>query len=77
MFDINSENYLGKTRDMAGHTVHGFKEGENIYLVYNLGTEDEYNTSKDLMTIRQKMDDYMWTPYSEFAAEFFKLEDYD
>ncbi len=74
-YNINSEEFLGTSTDMTGKIVNGFKIGDDIHIVYDIGSDKEWATSKPLKTIINRIDDYLFTPYASFAGEFLKLED--
>jgi hypothetical protein len=74
-YNKNSEEYLGGTNDLAGTHVDGFNFDGTIHLVYDLGTDEEFVSTKELSVIKKDIDSYLWTPYGEFAAQFLKTTD--
>jgi len=68
-FNINSPNYCGFTETNRKEKIHAFNDGIFIYLIYNLGEETERFTKKEISTIEESIDDYLWTPYIYFLKD--------
>jgi len=72
IFSKKNKNYLGETEDQTKNTVHGFHIKDSIYIVLNMGTEEQIVSSKKLSDIENEQDKFMWTPYSIFVARLNK-----
>jgi len=66
-FNITEPNYLGNTTDSTKTSVDGFLVEGSIYLVYKIGTKDEYSVNEELSKVLAYEDEYMWTPYAVFS----------
>jgi len=66
-YDKSSESFLETSVDFANNTYEAFKIDDEIHIVYNIGTEKEYVTTKKISKIINYMDDYLWTPYIKYV----------
>jgi hypothetical protein len=66
-FNKKNKNYLGNTKDSTNASVDGFLQDDIIYLVYHLGSEDQYSVNEPLNKVLAYEDEYMWTPYAVFS----------
>jgi len=69
--DRKSLIFLAITKDMSHKEVNIFRDENNIFLCYDIDTDEEYITSKDIKEIQENQDKYLWTPYIE-AITFIK-----
>lgn len=58
---------LGATKDNTNRDVIIYADDERMYAVYNEDTPDEYVTSINIHDILDDPDNYLYTPYIEFA----------
>jgi len=70
-YNITDNDYKGVTEDILHRKVHIFSDDFEIHAVYNLGEKDQHITTEQLEKIRQRPDEYLYTPYLEFV-DFYK-----
>jgi len=59
--------FLGESSDSAKHPFCAFKINEEIHIVYDIGTPEEYSTKAKISTIYQDPHKYLWTPYAQYV----------
>jgi hypothetical protein len=62
-----SKGYLGSSKDNTNRHIDAFTDGDKIFIVYDLYSEDEYVVSEYITKVQDNPDDYLWTPFIEFV----------
>lgn len=63
----NERKFLGRTTDTVRRVVDVFADHEKMYAIYNLGRSNEYIAEELINKVKANPDEYIYTPYVEFA----------
>jgi len=69
MLNTEKLTYIGISRDNVNRSIIGFKDDEQIYVVYQKGTEYEWFSQIKIQDIVNNPDSYLFTPYISFLEK--------
>jgi len=64
---LNYGTLIGKTTDNTANELSMFSDGTTLTAVYHIGTDNEYVCSANIEKVQKHIDDYIFTPFAEFA----------
>jgi len=66
---MHNKRFLGETIDIVNRPVKIYADSEKIYAVYNLPNLGEYITSEFIKTLKERPNDFLYTPLILFLDQ--------